>query len=58
MTTYNLDETSFPLYGIQAINASMFVVAGGGGSAKTGVKNAIVCILFICFFSYLWSKIG
>ncbi|XP_057314490.1 prolactin regulatory element-binding protein-like [Hydractinia symbiolongicarpus] len=41
MTTYNLDETSFPLYGIQAINASMFVVAGGGGSAKTGVKNAV-----------------
>ena len=43
MTTVNLDQTSFPLFGIQSINHELFVVAGGGGAAKTGVKNAIVC---------------
>jgi len=41
MTTKILDETSFPLYCIQSYINEIFVVAGGGGAAKTGVKNAI-----------------
>ena len=43
MTSINLDQTSFPLYGIQSIDKELFVAGGGGGAAKTGVKNAIVC---------------
>ena len=39
----NLDQASFPLYGIQSIDKELFVAGGGGGAAKTGVKNAIVC---------------
>lgn len=46
MTAKNLDQNSFPVYAIHAINANYFVCAGGGGAAKTGVKNAIVSILF------------
>lgn len=44
MTAKNLDQNSFPLYAIHAINANYFVCAGGGGAAKTGVKNAIVSV--------------
>lgn len=42
MTAKNLDQNSFPIYAIQSINDKYFVCAGGGGAAKTGVKNAIV----------------
>lgn len=41
MTSKNIDETSFPLYAIQALNANLLVTCGGGGAAKTGVRNAI-----------------
>ncbi|XP_066930827.1 guanine nucleotide-exchange factor SEC12-like [Clytia hemisphaerica] len=41
MTTKNLDQNTFPLYAIHAINPNYFVCAGGGGAAKTGVNNAI-----------------
>lgn len=41
MKTISIDETSFPLYGIKAITSNLLVCAGGGGAAKTGVKNAI-----------------
>lgn len=65
MTSINLDQTSFPLYGIQSIDKELFVAAGGGGAAKTGVKNAIVCkinfiehqmlLLYFYFKKYLIS---
>ena len=42
MAIHNIDETSFPLYGIAAVNETLLVCGGGGGAAKTGVKNAIV----------------
>jgi len=44
MTAKNLDQNTFPLYAIYAINHNYFVCAGGGGAAKTGVKNAIVSL--------------
>ena len=43
MTSIKLGQASCPLYGIQSIDKELFVAGGGGGAAKTGVKNAIVC---------------
>lgn len=40
-----LANSDFPLYAIQALGNTHFLVAGGGGQAKTGVPNAIVCCL-------------
>ncbi|CAH1772795.1 unnamed protein product [Owenia fusiformis] len=34
-------HTEFPLYTVRALGDRHFMVAGGGGTAKTGVKNAI-----------------
>ena len=34
--------TNFPLYGVTFVDHSHFLVAGGGGSSKTGIPNAIV----------------
>ena len=44
MTTINIDATSFPLFGIKAINSNLFVTGGGGGAARTGVNNSIVSL--------------
>lgn len=41
MTAKNLDQNDFPIYAIHAINHNYFICAGGGGAAKTGIKNAI-----------------
>ena len=38
----SLVHTDFPLYTINMVGDKHFMVAGGGGSAKTGVTNAIV----------------
>lgn len=37
--------TDYPLYTICSLDPRHFLVAGGGGEAKTGVPNAIVCDL-------------
>lgn len=37
-----LARSDFPLYAVRALDCSHFLVAGGGGQAKTGVPNAIV----------------
>jgi len=37
-----LASTDFPLYTIRMVGDRHFLVAGGGGAAKTGVPNAIV----------------
>jgi len=42
MSTIKLDKTAFPLYAIVPLNSELFVAAGGGGAAKTGIKNAII----------------
>ncbi|XP_025109805.1 prolactin regulatory element-binding protein-like isoform X1 [Pomacea canaliculata] len=36
-----LARSDFPLYAVRALDCSHFLVAGGGGQAKTGVPNAI-----------------
>lgn len=40
----NLFSTDFPIYAIEITPAGHALVAGGGGSAKTGVPNAIVSL--------------
>lgn len=37
-----LAQSDFPLYAVQALGSTHFLVAGGGGQAKTGVPNVIV----------------
>lgn len=37
-----LDRLKFPLYSVQFLTSRHLLVSGGGGSAKTGVPNAIV----------------
>ena len=42
-------HTDFPLYTVRMLGERHFLVAGGGGQAKTGIANAIVrkyCVLF------------
>ncbi|KAK7099887.1 guanine nucleotide-exchange factor SEC12-like [Littorina saxatilis] len=36
-----LAQSDFPLYAVQALGSTHFLVAGGGGQAKTGVPNVI-----------------
>ncbi|XP_005098336.1 prolactin regulatory element-binding protein [Aplysia californica] len=36
-----LAHTNFPLYTVQSLDERHFLVAGGGGQAKTGVANAV-----------------
>ncbi|GAB1610747.1 prolactin regulatory element-binding protein-like [Argonauta hians] len=40
MASALLARTNFPLYTIRALDENHFLVAGGGGSSKTGVPNA------------------
>lgn len=37
-----LARSDFPLYAVKALDERHFLVAGGGGAAKTGIANAIV----------------
>ena len=37
-----LCKVNFPLFCCHYLNNETFIVAGGGGAAKTGVKNAVV----------------
>jgi len=41
----SLAQTDFPLYAIRVVGDRHFLVAGGGGSAKTGILNAVVSYL-------------
>ncbi|XP_029192521.2 LOW QUALITY PROTEIN: prolactin regulatory element-binding protein-like [Acropora millepora] len=36
-----LETTNFPLYAVNTLDREHFLIAGGGGSAKTGVPNAM-----------------
>lgn len=42
MKGVTLASTDFPLYAISLVGDRHVLVAGGGGSAKTGVANSIV----------------
>ena len=44
-----LAQADFPLYAVQALGSTHFLVAGGGGQAKTGVPNAIVNTVVLVF---------
>ena len=37
---------NYPLYTVNMLTDRHFVVAGGGGAAKTGVTNGFVWVLF------------
>lgn len=37
-----LARSDFPLYAVKSLDERHFLVAGGGGAAKTGIANAIV----------------
>ncbi|CAH3108806.1 unnamed protein product [Porites lobata] len=36
-----LETTNFPLYAVNVLDREHFLIAGGGGAAKTGVPNAL-----------------
>lgn len=42
-----LARVNFPLYTLQMITSRHILVAGGGGSSKTGVANGFVSIFLI-----------
>ena len=37
-------NSDFPLYSVRMVGNKHFLVAGGGGQAKTGISNAFVSI--------------
>lgn len=41
MSFTTLETTNFPLYAVNVLDRDHFLIAGGGGSAKTGVPNAL-----------------
>lgn len=44
---YLLARVNFPLYTVEMISSRFCLVAGGGGSAKTGVANGFVSSNFV-----------
>ena len=42
-----LARVNFPLYSVQMLTSRHVLVAGGGGSSKTGVANGFVSTLMI-----------
>ena len=42
MNSSQVCKLNFPLYCCESLGDESFLVAGGGGAAKTGVKNSIV----------------
>lgn len=43
---YLLARVNFPLYTVEMISSRFCLVAGGGGSSKTGVANGFVSLYF------------
>ena len=44
-----LARSDFPMYLVSSLGERHFLVAGGGGQAKTGVANAIVSLQLLLF---------
>lgn len=42
---------SFPVYSCAFVSPTEFVLGGGGGQSKTGIKNKLVCVLTIILSS-------
>lgn len=51
-----LATTKYPLYTVRALDHNHFLVAGGGGQAKTGIPNAIVSWFSVNFSKRLFFK--
>lgn len=45
-------KVNFPLYAVEMVTDRHFVVAGGGGAAKTGVYNGFVLLHKILFSNF------
>lgn len=56
-----LARSDFPLYVVKSLDERHFLVAGGGGAAKTGVANAVVSSILkqqvILHFPYVFLVI-
>lgn len=52
----DLYRAPFPLYSVKLDpNTGLIITAGGGGASKTGIKNAVVSVLFsVAESSYLF----
>ena len=46
-----LARSDFPMYLVSSLGERHFLVAGGGGQAKTGVANAIVSLQLLLFYT-------
>lgn len=44
-----LARVNFPLYTVQMLTGRHILVGGGGGTAKTGVANGFVSIIYTIF---------
>ena len=58
MAFTTLETTNFPLYAVNALDREHFLIAGGGGAAKTGVPNALVCISVFTVLSKYFPLLG
>lgn len=54
MSFTTLETTNFPLYAVNVLDKDHFLIAGGGGAAKTGVPNALVCANCFHLFSQIF----
>ena len=57
MSFTTLETTNFPLYAVNVLDKDHFLIAGGGGAAKTGVPNALVCIFDLYLFTLIFTNI-
>lgn len=44
-----LARVNFPLYSVEMLTSRHVLVAGGGGSSKTGVANGFVGVMFYLY---------
>lgn len=56
-----LARVNFPLYAVDMLTSRHILVAGGGGSSKTGVANGFVSVSnangsLICVIYYMFRK--
>lgn len=48
-------KVNFPLYAVEMLTDRHFIVAGGGGAAKTGVSNGFVCSKNYKIITGMWN---
>lgn len=51
-------KTDYPAYTIKAVDGKSFVVAGGGGAAKTGVINRLVSGISSNFYRFSFRNLA